>query len=205
MSQPKRHRRAGCPTSRKSTRTGSSRSPLTVLAPSARYRRRPENRLPASSPTPKPRTAALTTATGPSRTPGRGHLPSQCPPDHEGDPRQNCSVAAAVRELVEKHFGRGDGAEQVDLDQAPVVLALLAAELAEQHDPGVVDQHTRCASTATRWPSAARPRAVVPPMPDNAAVTDAVEVASARSTTSICPLTVSSVVGRAFTVRAAKS
>jgi hypothetical protein len=49
-------------------------------------------------------------------------------------------VAAAGGDLVEEDLGRGDRAEQVHLDHAPVVLALLRGERPEQHDAGVVDQ-----------------------------------------------------------------
>ena len=50
------------------------------------------------------------------------------------------SPRGAVLELVEEDLGGGDGAEQVDLDHLPVVVALVAVERAEQHDAGVVDQ-----------------------------------------------------------------
>ncbi len=49
-------------------------------------------------------------------------------------------MAAAVLQLVEEHLRGGDRTQQIDLDHAPVVLALLGGERAEQHDAGVVDQ-----------------------------------------------------------------
>ena len=50
------------------------------------------------------------------------------------------TLGCAVLELVEEDLGGGDGAEQVDLDHLPVVVALVGVERAEQHDAGVVDQ-----------------------------------------------------------------
>ena len=50
------------------------------------------------------------------------------------------AVGGAVLELVEEDLGGGDGAEEVDLDHLPVVVALVGVERAEQHDAGVVDQ-----------------------------------------------------------------
>src|SRR4051794_5130740 len=46
----------------------------------------------------------------------------------------------AVAELVEEHLGRGHRAEQVDLDHAPLFLALLGGKRRQQHHAGVVDQ-----------------------------------------------------------------
>src|SRR5699024_2009216 len=43
-------------------------------------------------------------------------------------------------ELLEEHFGGGDGAEEVHLDHGSVVLALLRGEGAQQHDARVVDE-----------------------------------------------------------------
>ena len=42
-------------------------------------------------------------------------------------------------------LGGGDRTEEVDLDHAPVVLALLGSERPDQHDAGVVDQHVDAA------------------------------------------------------------
>ena len=57
-----------------------------------------------------------------------------------GDRGDVDDVAAAVLELVEEDLGGGDGAEQVDLDHLPVVVALVGVEGAEEHDAGVVDE-----------------------------------------------------------------
>ena len=54
--------------------------------------------------------------------------------------RQVDQVAAAVDELVEEDLGDSDGAEQVGLDHAPVIVVCLVVEGGEQHDAGVVDQ-----------------------------------------------------------------
>ncbi|GAA1642141.1 hypothetical protein GCM10009806_08980 [Microbacterium flavum] len=62
-----------------------------------------------------------------------------------GDGRQVDDVAGRFAQLVEEHFGRGDRAEEVDVDHVAVVVALRGREWAEEHDAGVVDQYVRSA------------------------------------------------------------
>ena len=73
-----------------------------------------------------------------------------------GDRGDVHEVAAAVAQLVEEDLGRGHRAEQVDLDHAPVLLALLGGERAEQHHAGVVDEDVGAAEFVSV--PAARPR-----------------------------------------------
>jgi hypothetical protein len=62
---------------------------------------------------------------------------------NRGDVHQ---VAAAIRaELVEEDLGDCHRAEQVGLDHAPVLLALVGREGRRQHDAGVVDEDIRAA------------------------------------------------------------
>ena len=62
-----------------------------------------------------------------------------------GDRRDVYQIAATVAELVEEDLGRCHRAEQIDLHHPSGLVALGAAERAQQHHPGVVDQQISAA------------------------------------------------------------